>query len=285
MRRLVFLGLLLVASFGCRSSAARLVQEAQNLAFAQQPVAAVTAYEKAIFALGRDESDSARALRAKALRGAGDLCYLELHQYVRAVEFYRKLAEAYPEALETFEARSNLYEILRTHLRDRRAALAELASLVQSFPRHPQVDRYQYQAAKEYFDLGDAQQARIEARALLEHYPESAFAPEAQYLIGSAYSFENRRNDSINAYLALAARWPTHPNVPRARLAIGKMYAEGGDFDRAQEIMLLALRDHPDPRAVQTELSRLRRRIALTRPADIHDHDAVWDRDTQNRDR
>lgn len=282
-----FASLLLLAAqlFGCQQSAARLVDEAKNYDFAKQPEKALAAYQRALLALGRDESDSARSLRARCYRGAGDICYLDLHDYLRAVEFYRKLTEAYPEAPEVFQARANLYDILRSHGGDRRTALAELASLVQSFPNHPDVDRYQFLAAEDYFDLADYQQARIEAKALLDRFPESAFGPEAQNLVASAFAFENRRTDAVNAYLALIARWPNHPLVPRARLEIGKLYADGGDLDRAQEIMLLALKDHPDPRAVQSELARLRRRIARTRPADATDHDAVWDHDAATRER
>jgi TolA-binding protein len=270
---------------GCQPSAAQLVDQAKNHDFSKEPEKALASYERALLALGRDETDAARALRAKSYRGAGDICYLDLHDYLRAVEFYRKLTEAYPEAPEAFQARANLYDILRSHGGDRRTALAELASLVQSFPNHADVDRYQYLAAKDYFDLADYQQARIEAKALLDRFPNSGFGPEAQYLIGSAFAFENRRSDAVNAFLALIAKWPDNALVPRARLEMGKLYADGGDLDRAQEIMLAALKDHPDPRAVQSELARLRRRIALTRPADSGDHDAVWDHDLANRDR
>ncbi len=275
------LGILTVVVFaaGCQTSAETLVKQAENLLYSKHPKKALATYERALMALGRDETEPARSLRAKCFRGAGDICYLDLHDYPRAVELYRKLTEAYPEAPEAFQARANLYDILSAHGGDRRSAIAELASLVQSFPNHVDTDRYQYQVAKDYFELADYQQARIEAKALLDHYPDSTFGPDAQFLTGSSFAFENRRTDAVNAFLALVARWPTSPLVPRARLEIGKLYAEGGDYDRAQEIMLLALKDHPDPQLVQSELARLRRRIALTRPAELDDHDAVWDHD------
>jgi TolA-binding protein len=269
----------------CQPSAATLVKQAQNFDYAKQPEKALAAYQRALMALGREESPEARSLRAKCFRGAGDICYLDLHDYQRAVDFYRKLTEAYPDAPEALQARANLYEIIRTQNGDRRTALAELASLVQSFPNNPDVDRYQYQAAKDYFELADYEQSRIEAKALLDHYQNSSLGAEAQYLIGSSYAFEGKRTESVNAYLALVARWPQSSLVPRARLEIGKLYAEAGDYDKAQEIMLLALKDHPDPKAVQSELARLRRRIALTRPADADNHDAVWDHDLANRER
>lgn len=272
-------GLALVALAACRPAAVKHLAEAQRQAFAKDPVKAVASYEKALLALGRDESDESRRVRIRALRGAGDACYLDLRDYKRAVDFYRQLAEAYPEAPDTFQARVNLFEILRNRFGDRRGALAELASLVQSFPVHDEIDRYQFQAANEYFDLGDFQQARIEVKTLLDRYPKSPYAPDAQLLIGATFVFENRRMDAINAYLMLIARWPDHPLVPRARLEIGKVYADGGDYDRAQEMMLLALRDHPEPQRVQGELLRLRKRLALTRPADVNDRAAVWDRD------
>lgn len=120
---------------------------------------------------------------------------------------------------------------------------------------------------------------------MLDRYPNSSLGPDAQYLIGSAFAFQNKRTDAVNAYLALIARWPENPLVPRARLEIGKLYADAGDYTKAQEIMLLALKDHPDPKVVQSELARLRRHIALTRPAEIGDHDAVWDHDVANRER
>src|SRR5687767_3138456 len=105
-RRLAALAIALTLA-GCQSPAARHFREGQTYAFARQPQRALEAYERTLSELGKDESPAARALRVKALRAAGDVCYLDLRDMKRALDFYRTLTDGFPDAPESFQARAN----------------------------------------------------------------------------------------------------------------------------------------------------------------------------------
>ena len=146
------LGLAIACLFaGCLSNPAAHLERARELTFEHKPKEAIAEYDEALSILAKKDGEAVKAQRIQALKAAGDLCYLELKKYEKAAEYYRALADRYPEAEETLEARASLADIFRTRFRDRRAAVAELAAIVQTFPRSPEVDRFQYLAARDYF--------------------------------------------------------------------------------------------------------------------------------------
>jgi TolA-binding protein len=200
---------------------------------------------------------------------------LELKLYPRAIEYYRTLANHYPDADETLEARSALSDIYRT-LGDRRAAVAELTALVQSFPKGMEVDRYQYQAVKGYFELADYDQVLVEARVLQERYPDSRYAVEVQMLVCEALALQGQRQRSLDAYAQLVRRWPNDELVPQALFEQAKVYSEMGQDEKAVEVLVVALKSHPNPKGVQAEIARLRKRLATRRVPEKFDHADAW---------
>ena len=268
-------GLALPAGGCARSRQARLDQ-ARSLAFHQNFVAAVTEYESLTTELGRDESGPAKDLRAAALRGAADLCYLQLADYVKAARLYRDLSERYPDRPETFGARANLATILRDHFHDTRGALAQLAALVQSFPNHLDTDRYQYRAAQDYFELRDYRQAETELRLFLSRFPGSAVRTDAQLLLASALAYQGRRGDAVVVYQQVAEEHPG-PDAGRANLELARLAEEAGEYEKAEALLSRAVVDYPDPRVVTLALERVKHRVALRRPVDIKDHAAIFD--------
>ncbi len=235
-----------------------------HLESAREPLEALREYEEVLSLLSKKDGGEARGLLVPALKGAGDLCYLELKQLSRAVELYRTLARRFPDAPEALDARANLADILRA-TGDRRGAVAELSSIVQSFPDAPEVDHYLYQAAKDYFELGDYQQAILEARALQRRYPQSEQVAEAQMLVATALSLQGDHGKALEAYAELAQRWPDSELAPRARFEQAKVLSSLEREAEAVEVLVDALRTHPSPKVVQLEIARLRKRLSLRR--------------------
>ncbi|MBS2026861.1 MAG: tetratricopeptide repeat protein [Deltaproteobacteria bacterium] len=266
---------LLVPLCAC-SGIKRQLEQAHELAMHKDFTGAAKLYQSALIDLGRDEAPSARDARAMALKALGDLNYLHLANPAEAARCYRDLAERYPEREETFEARAHLADILHDQYHDTRAALEQLAALVQSFPNHLDTDRYQYLAAQDYFALRDYAQTETEVKLLLQRYPGTGFKTDAQMLLAGALALEGRRAEAIERYTAIAKDHPG-ADAGRANFEIGRLYEESGDWEKAETSFARAMADHPEPQVVSMALQRVKRRVAMRRPVDIHDHDAVFD--------
>ena len=251
------------------------LDRARELAFQRQPAEALREYEEVLSLVAKKDPQRVRALLVPALKGAGDLCYLELKQPQRAVEFYKSLNHHFPDAKEALEAHANLADLFRS-LGDRRAAVAELTAIVQGFQDGPDLDLYQYQATKDYFDLKDYDQVQLEARFLQSRWPKSEYAVEAQMLVAAALSLQGQKEKSIEAYEQIGRGWPQSDLAPRARFEEAKVWSELGMEERAVEVLVEALKTHPDPRGVKAEIARLRKRLATRRVRGATDRAVVW---------
>lgn len=260
---------------GCVGDPAAHLERARELSFQRQPEKALLQYEEVLSLLAKKDPQKVRAFLLPALKGAGDVCFLELKRFPRAIEHYRSLVNHFPDADEALEARATLSEIYRA-LGERRAAVAELTALVQSFPKGPDADRYQYQAISGYFELGDFDQVLLEARVLQTRYPESRWAIEAQLLAAEALAAQGQKKRSIEAYDQLLRRWPDDALAPVARVEQARVYSELGEDAKAVEVLVEALKAHPNPMGIQAEIARLRRRMGVRRMPDKFDHSAAW---------
>ncbi len=268
--------MLTLLAAGCVGDPSAHLERARQYTFQRQPTDALLQYEEVLSLLAKKDPQRVRELLVPALKGAGDLCYLELRMYPRAVEYYRQLANHFPDAAETLQARAALADLYRTH-GDRRAAVAELTALVQSFPTGAEVDRYRYMAVQDYFELADYDQVLVEAHALQERFPDSPYAVQAQLMVAESLALQGQRFKSIQAYEVLLKRWPNDPLAPQARVEQAKVLYEDGKTERAVEVLVAALRDHPNPKAVQMEIARLRKKLALNRPSpEKFGHAAAW---------
>lgn len=167
---LVALGLALTA--GCRRNEVQAsLEKAKDAIYAHHPNEALRWYHTALEGLEHDDSAEAQVYRARALRGAGDVYYLELRDSKRAVESYRELIQLCPEAPETLGARLHLADLLRREYHDLRGAIAALNDALARNP--PQSAELAYQVASLYFELGDYQQCELEASSVARKYETS----------------------------------------------------------------------------------------------------------------
>src|SRR6188508_1116503 len=114
-------GLVLAAALaGCKSTPADHLQRARDSIFEKRPDEALVEYRKALDALRLDASPQAPVLKARALKGAADVYWLELRKVKEAVSVYKELITQCPESPEAQESRVVLAELLRVHFRDPR---------------------------------------------------------------------------------------------------------------------------------------------------------------------
>jgi tetratricopeptide (TPR) repeat protein len=259
----IALAALLTALPGCPSPEAAL-DAAGQLRQRGQPRAALEQLQRLLASLGEGPlPGSQAAVRIRALRAAGDVAYLELGDYAGAIAYYRRLISLQPGGPEAVEARGIIGDIFRDRFQDRQAAIAQYADIAAGDT--PQAPRFQLRVAREYLELGNAEQARAEARTLRERWPASVEADEAQLLTAQAWALDHHDEEGLRAFQALIDRRPAPELVARAQEGQAGLYAQAGKFDRALELYARALPLHPNPQAILTNIEAVRRRQAAAR--------------------
>ncbi len=268
--------LLCFAALGCGSAAQDRLTQARDALFERKPEEALLHYHQVLESLGSDVSGSAQGLRARALKGAGDVYYLELRKPAEAAEQYRTLIASCPDAPEALEARVQLAQILRYHFSDVRGAIAELSGAMARSPL--QAAELGYQVAKLYFEIGDYAQCEREAAGVAKRYPTSGQSVEALLLRAEALAMrESRRAEAISGLEELIARYPQSELQPHALYELGKLHAEAGEPEAAIAAWLEALKRHPEPTLVLGSIARARRWLSETTPARIDDRASAFD--------
>ena len=187
-----------VALSGCSGDAQDRIKKARAYIFEKKPDEALKQYRLALDIIERDDTAEAKVLQARALKGAADVYYLELRDFPRAVEVYRELVRVCPEAPETLEARIQLADILHAHFHDLRGAISMYTSAIDR--NAPESAELSYKVAKLYFELGDYQQASIEAGRMQQKFETSPFVDDSLLLEAQALSMmEGRAPDAQRA--------------------------------------------------------------------------------------
>jgi tetratricopeptide (TPR) repeat protein len=268
---------ILAAGAGCRSPARRL-EEANDLRHQGNPKGALEKYKAILADLGDGELSVERdAIRVKALKGAGDVSYLELGDYMGAVSYYRRIISLRAGAAEAREARIAIGDIYRERFKDAVAAIAQYADVAGS--NAPEAPRYQLEVAKAYLELKNYRQARTEARILLERWPKHPLAEDAQLLNAQAWVLEKRSEEAIGAFQALIERRPRNEILARALEGEAHLYAQAAKFDLALALYERALPIHPNPDAIRTNIAAVRDRRVKAMPAKPGDRAAAFDAD------
>lgn len=274
MKRLMLVLALALAPGCSREGATEHMQRARDAIFEKRPDEALVEYRKALDALRSDESAQAQVLKARALKGAADVYWLELRKVKEAVSVYKELIAQCPESPEAQEARVVLAELLRVYFHDLRGAIDQLTAALARNP--PQGAELHYQVAKLYFELQDYQQCVLESRKLAERFATSAFVDDSLFLQAQALHMQSMqaqpgspeqqrfRQEASRTYADLIARFPDSELAPHSTFEMGKLRAEAGENEKAIEIWVQALKNHPEPTVVQDAIARARRRIAAT---------------------
>ncbi|XXF81487.1 tetratricopeptide repeat protein [Myxococcaceae bacterium GXIMD 01537] len=268
---------------GCRDTAGDHLKRARDAVFEKRPDEALVEYRKAYEMLQRSDAPEALVMRARALKGAADVYWLEQRKVEEAAGVYRELINQCPESPEALEGRIILAELLhtRTRNRDLRGAIDLLTAALTRNP--PQGAELQYQVAKLYFELGDYQQCGLEARKLTERFATSPLVDDAIFLDAQALSMiEGKRQEASHIYADLRTRFPESDLAPRALFEMGKLKAESGEFEKAIELWVDTLKTHPEPKLVQDSIARARRRLAAMTPGGLG-RDAAFDHGAQAR--
>jgi tol-pal system protein YbgF len=123
-----------------------------------------------------------------------------------------------------------------------------------------QVDRDEqaaYDAALAPFRAGDFRTAINGLTAFLARYPQSVYAPAAQYWLGSSYYAIKDFHAAIAAQQTLVDRYPDSPRTPDALLNIAASQFELNDKKSARTTLNRIVSDFPDVEAAKLARDRL----------------------------
>ncbi len=275
---LVAIGLL---AAGCSSPDAKL-EAANALRHQGRAAEALAAYREILGGLGDGTIPKwETGVRLKALRYAADVSYLDLGDYVGAIGYYRRIVSLYPGTEDAWTARAAIGDIYAQRLGDRQAAIAQYAAVAGGDAK--EAPRFQLLVARQYLELKNYEQARTEARLLLERWPQGAEADEAQLLTAQAWALEDRNDEALGAFMAAVER---HPRPEIAALALegaAQIHAREGRLDRAIELYMQAMPGHPNPEALRTSIEMVRERREAAKTVTPGDRDAALDHNVRSR--
>jgi tol-pal system protein YbgF len=123
-----------------------------------------------------------------------------------------------------------------------------------------QVDRDEqaaYDSAMTLFKANDFRTAAGGLSAFLARYPQSPYAPAAQYWLGSSYYAIKDYRAAIAAQQALIDHFPDSPRAPDALLNIAASQIELNDKKSARATLSKVISDFPDSDAAKLAKERL----------------------------
>jgi len=102
-----------------------------------------------------------------------------------------------------------------------------------------------YRLAKQAFDQGDSDAARKKFQELIEKYPKSERADNAQFWIGEIYYREKWYEKAILEYQKVIENYPKGNKVPASLLKQGLAFLNLGDKNNSRLILEELIKKHP----------------------------------------
>ena len=95
------------------------------------------------------------------------------------------------------------------------------------------------------FQQGNTKEASLEFEKLLELYPQSVYADNAQFRIGECFFKEKRYDEAIIAYQKVIKKYPKGNKVPDAFLKQGLAFCKRGDEQDCAIVLEEVIRRYP----------------------------------------
>ena len=120
-----------------------------------------------------------------------------------------------------------------------------------------QSEQRNYDDALTLFKSGDYKKAGAAFTDFVQRYPQSAYAPSAQYWIGNALYAQRDYRNAISAQQSLLKKYPENPKAADAMLNIASSYMELKDRSAAKKTLESLVAKYPSTPAAQTAKERL----------------------------
>ena len=115
-----------------------------------------------------------------------------------------------------------------------------------------------YRMAKQAFDQGDSDAARMKFKELIERFPKSERADNAQFWIGEIYYREKWYEKSILEYQKVIENYPKGNKVPASLLKQGLAFLNLGDKANSRLIFQELIRKYPKSNEAKIATDKLK---------------------------
>ena len=238
-------------------------------AYPASPLAGSAAYERALafFKLGRYQEaiDQAKGLVAND-RVKRDVCWLlaescaAVHDEAGAVQYYRMLADQYPDSPLAGDALYRLASLLQKK-GDFLQAAELFGRLAGDFPAHDLASQAVFAQASCYTKAQKPEQAIAAYARLLSKYPACTYVEDSLYQKASVETFLRRDASALETWRDLLTRFPATKYSADARFWDGVLLEENGRLEESESAFRAALKSIPAP--AEDLARRIRFRLAL----------------------
>jgi tol-pal system protein YbgF len=118
-------------------------------------------------------------------------------------------------------------------------------------------ERRAYEGALAVFRAGDFRGAQSAFQQFSAVYPQSPYAPNVQYWIGSSQYAQKDSKGAITTLQAFVQKHPDHPRAADALLTVGNAQSDAGDRKAAADTFKLVTEKYDGSGAAQTARERL----------------------------
>ena len=207
-------------------------------------------------------------LVADSLYQIGNIYYLNLRDYQKAIEAYRRLVEISPGSPFSPDAQRKIADIYKDKFGDLRGAIAEYQHFAKVFPK--EADKAMYQTAQCYALLKEFAKAREQYEAILKDAPDIDYKDEVYYQIANSYYLEGKTGEAKKGFEEFLGKFPESKLVPDARLGIALAYEEEGNLAEALSRLTQLKGVYHNQRALELRITGIRERIAAKkRPVSV----------------
>jgi TolA-binding protein len=115
-------------------------------------------------------------------------------------------------------------------------AIQDWKDLVARAPQHPLAPRALFRSGLAWYRLQEYSQAEATFRQVLDSYGNTKdVAADARFNLGLTYKRMGRDSDAVEAYQAVARDFPDSELASMARIRIGYIYEDAGDYAKASQ--------------------------------------------------
>lgn len=194
-------------------------------------------------ALGRDEEAVAAAKAFLKDHAGAEIApevqyqvaehYLNKKDYPRAEQELDALRTQYPgskvDLVATYWRAEARFKDLKFNL-----AIQDWKDVASREPNHPLAPRALFRSGLAWYRLQEYAQAESTFRAVLDAYANTRdVAADARFNLGLTYKRMGRDADAVTAYQAVAKDYPDSELADMARIRIGYIYEDAGDYAQA----------------------------------------------------
>src|SRR5690606_1808369 len=114
-----------------------------------------------------------------------------------------------------------------------------------------------YDQAIDLFRKGSYKESSAALGKFVQTFPQSTYAPSAQFYWGSSLYALRDYKSAINQLQSMVKSWPDNPRAPDALLVIAGSQIELNDLNGARSVLQQIIKQYPNSQAASTARDRL----------------------------